>query len=97
MFRHLSDTTKALVFYAIAFGLAVLVTLLSPLIGDIAGFVTMFPCTVSRFILTSSGPGWPFGDTRVSARDRLVQLQRCCVREDTHYLASELGHESYEV
>ena len=31
MFRHLTDTTKALIFYSIAFGLAVLVTLLAPL------------------------------------------------------------------
>lgn len=42
MFHHLTDTTKALTFYSIAFGLAVLVTLLSPLLGAGAAFLTMF-------------------------------------------------------
>jgi hypothetical protein len=33
MFDHLTETTKALIFFSIAFGLAMIVALLAPLIG----------------------------------------------------------------
>jgi membrane protease YdiL (CAAX protease family) len=51
MFLHLTDTTKALIFYSIAFALAVLVTVLAPLIGAGAGFVTMFTPLIAVLIM----------------------------------------------
>jgi membrane protease YdiL (CAAX protease family) len=51
MFRDLTDTTKALVFYAIALALAVLLALLAPLIGPGAGFVTMFTPLIAVLLM----------------------------------------------
>jgi hypothetical protein len=51
MFRHLTDTTKALGFYSIAFVLATIIALLAPLIGAGAGFVTMFTPLIAVLLM----------------------------------------------
>jgi hypothetical protein len=51
MFRSLADTTKALIFYGIAFGMAALVALIAPLIGPVAGFVTMFTPAIAVLLM----------------------------------------------
>ena len=55
MFTNLTNSVKAFLFFAIAFGLTVTVSLLYPLLGEIAKMIHMYTPTLAvRFTATSS-------------------------------------------
>ena len=51
MFTNLTNTTKAFLFFAIAFGLTVTVSLLAPLLGESTVFIHMFTPTLAAVIM----------------------------------------------
>jgi membrane protease YdiL (CAAX protease family) len=51
LFTNLTNSAKAVLFFAIAFGLTVTVSLLAPLLGDMTVFIHMFTPTLSVVIL----------------------------------------------
>ena len=65
MFTHLTNSAKAFLFFGIAFGLTLSVSLLSPLLGQATIFLHMFTPTLSTllmlFVVTRDGyakTGW---------------------------------------
>ena len=51
MFRNLTNSAKAVLFFGIAFGLTLTVSLLSPLLGEATMFLHMFTPTLSALLL----------------------------------------------
>jgi membrane protease YdiL (CAAX protease family) len=51
MFRNLTDLTKALVFFGLAFGMTVTVSLLQPLLGEATMFLHMFSPTIAALLM----------------------------------------------
>lgn len=51
MFPQLSDSAKAFVFFALAFGLTILISLLSPLLAEATMFLHMFSPTLSVLLM----------------------------------------------
>jgi len=51
MFTQLTDTVKAALFYAIAFGLTLCVALLAPRLGDGAMLLHMYTPTVAALLM----------------------------------------------
>jgi uncharacterized protein len=51
MFTNLTNSAKALLFYVFAFGLTVTVSLLYPVLGQIAGFIHMYTPTLAVLIM----------------------------------------------
>jgi membrane protease YdiL (CAAX protease family) len=51
MFRNLTNTTKALLFYILAFGMTVTVSLLQPLLGEATMALHMFSPTVAAILM----------------------------------------------
>ena len=51
MFTNLTNSAKAFLFYVFAFGLTVTVSLLYPVLGEIAGFIHMFTPTLAVLIM----------------------------------------------
>jgi hypothetical protein len=51
MFTNLTNSTKAFLFFAIAFGLTVTVSLLAPLLGESTVFIHMFTPTLAAVIM----------------------------------------------
>jgi membrane protease YdiL (CAAX protease family) len=51
LFTNLTNSAKAFLFYAIAFGLTVMVSLLYPVIGEMAAFIHMYTPTLSVLIM----------------------------------------------
>jgi uncharacterized protein len=82
VFTNLTDSAKAFLFFAIAFGLTLTVSLLYPLLGQITPFIHMFTPTLSVLIMllvvTRDGytkTGWaPLGLHRAGLRWWLLAL-----------------------
>src|SRR6476619_6764690 len=51
MFTHLSNSAKASLFFVIAFGLTVTISLLYPILGQITAFIHMYTPTLSVLIM----------------------------------------------
>jgi uncharacterized protein len=51
VFRNLTNMTKALLFFGLAFGMTLIVSLLQPLLGDATMFLHMFTPTVAALLM----------------------------------------------
>jgi membrane protease YdiL (CAAX protease family) len=51
MFRNLTDSSKAILFYVFAFGLTLTVSLLYPVLGPIIGYIHMYTPTLAVLIM----------------------------------------------